>query len=81
MKGCLAATEMLVPAEIHLKPLEVHLAAAEMLMTVSSNAAVNIFFSEPRIFFLMMIADSPRLGQSASEQNFSDDSGCHPLAD
>jgi hypothetical protein len=35
---------------------------------------------EQRIFF-MTIADSPPLGQSASELNFYDDSGRSPLAD
>jgi hypothetical protein len=33
----LAAAEMLVPAEMHLKPAEVRLAAAEMLMTVEMH--------------------------------------------
>jgi hypothetical protein len=32
-------------------------------------------FSEPRIFLLITIADSPLLGQSASGINFYDDSG------
>ncbi len=48
---------------------------------VSSNDTVEIFFSEPRIFLLMTIADSPLLGQSASGLNFYDDSGRRPLAD
>jgi hypothetical protein len=33
----LAATEMLVPAEMHMKPAEVRLAAVEMLMTVEMH--------------------------------------------
>ena len=48
---------------------------------VSSSAAVERYFSEPRIFLLMTIADSPLLGQSASGMNFNDDSGRRPLAD
>ncbi len=48
----------------------------------SSAAAVERFFSEPRIFLLMTIAgDSPLPGQSASGLNFYDDSGRSPLAD
>ncbi len=39
------------------------------------------FFSEPRIFLLMTIPDSPLLGQTASGLNFYDDSGRSPLAD
>ncbi len=44
---------------------------------VSSYAAVDRTFSEPRIFLLMTIAiaDSPLVGQSASGLNFYDDSG------
>ncbi len=45
------------------------------------GAAVERFFSEPRIFVLMTIADSPLLGQSASRLNYYDDSGRSPLAD
>jgi hypothetical protein len=47
---------------------------------VSSNAAVEIFFSGSRIFLLMTLADSPLLGESASGLNFYGDSGRHPLA-
>ncbi len=39
---------------------------------VSSNAVVEIFFSEPRIFLLTPIAESPILCQSASGLNFYD---------
>jgi hypothetical protein len=42
---------------------------------LSSNAAVERMFSEPRFFLLMTIADSPLLGQSASGQNFYDHRG------
>ncbi len=48
---------------------------------VSSNAAGEIFFPEPRIFLLMTIHDSPLLGHSASGLNFYDDSGRRPLVD
>ncbi len=36
---------------------------------VSSSAALERFFLDPRIFLLMMIADSPLLGESASRMN------------
>ncbi len=44
-------------------------------MPLSSSSAVERFFSEPRIFLLMRIADSTLLGQSASGLNFYDDRG------
>jgi hypothetical protein len=37
---------------------------------VSSNAAVEIFFSEPRMFFVDDDSDSPLLGQSAANLIF-----------
>jgi len=48
---------------------------------VSSNAAVDIFFSEPRILLLMTIGNSPLLGQSASRLNFYDNSRHNLLAE
>ncbi len=50
-------------------------------VTPVPNAAVEIFFQSQEFFFLMMIADSPLLGQSASRLHFYDDSGRHPVAD
>ncbi len=41
----------------------------------------EIFFRAKNVFLLMMIADSPLLGQSTSGLNFYDDSGCSPLTD
>jgi hypothetical protein len=48
---------------------------------IPSSAAVERFFSEPRIFMLMTIADSLQLGKSASRLTFYHDSGPSPLAD
>jgi hypothetical protein len=48
---------------------------------LSSSAAVEISFSEPSLFLLMTISDSPLLGQFASGLNFYDDSGRRLLAD
>ncbi len=47
---------------------------------VSPSAAVQRFFSEPRILLLMTIEDSPLLGQSASGLNFYDHSERSPIA-
>jgi hypothetical protein len=48
---------------------------------IPSSAAVERFFSEPRIFLLMTIADSLLLGKSDSRLNFYQDCGPSPLAD
>jgi hypothetical protein len=37
------------------------------------------FFESQEFFFVMMIMDSPPLGQSTSRLNFYDDSRCSPL--